>query len=174
MNTTNLLRTSGMRKKQGGYTLPELAVGFAFVAILLIGAFAVIPQISFKMNTQELTKEVNNIRQETIAWKGYGRASFTDIDIKTLCSATRKALPTGVCGASSDGASANPFGGDYVLNVNPSNNGRFNIQITKIPADKVDIIADQFAPGTADECESSDSCLTTVVSTDTITLTYGG
>lgn len=161
-------------KKVKGYTLIELSIGIAIVALLVIGALAALPGVMFNNQAKDLNTEVNTIRSEVVNWKGYGRASFDTISIDKLCTATRKALPTGICGASDDGTAANPFGGDYSVSVNTTNKGRFDIKVTGVPSDKLDILADQFAPNTADACESAEGCSTVVASGTTITLTYGG
>lgn len=161
-------------KKVKGYTLIELSIGIAIVALLVIGALAALPGVMFNNQAKDLNTEVNIIRSEVVNWKGYGRASFDGISIDTLCSPNRKALPTGICGASNKGTAANPFGGDYSVSVNELNKGRFDITVTGVPSDKRDILADQFAPNTADACESADSCNTVKASGTDITLTYGG
>lgn len=165
---------SGNKKKQGGYTIIELAVGVGIVALLIVIAFAALPTVMFKVNSTRLASDVNNIRGEVVAWKGYGRPSYDTIEISTLCSATRKALPTSICGADGDGASANPFGGNYTIAVNSSNKGRFDITVTGVPADKLDILADQLAPQTADSCESATGCSSITATGTTLVMTYAG
>lgn len=162
------------KKKQGGYTIAELVVGVGIVSLLIIIAFAALPAVNFKINSSRLASDVNSIRGEVVAWKGFGRPSYATIEISTLCAASRKALPTSICGADGDGASANPFGGNYTVAVNGSNKGRFDITVTGVPADKLDILADQLAPQTADACESATGCSSISATGTTLVMTYAG
>lgn len=174
MTKNTRFASTGNKKKQGGYTIAELVVGVGIVSLLIIIAFAALPTVNFKINSSRLASDVNSIRGEVVAWKGYGRPSYDTIKITTLCSASRKALPTSICGASSDGKSANPFGGDYTVTVNKLNKGRFDITVTNVPSDKLDILADQFAPQTAGSCESANPCSSITAKDTTLVMTYAG
>ena len=158
------------KKNQRGLTIIESGIVLLVIALFILGTVKGAPELFFMLKKSELKTEVVEIRNAAQAWKGM-KPTFTGIAIPTLCSTTRKALNENTCGSSSDGKTANPFGGDYTLAVG-ANKSQVVLDITAVDADRIDELADELAPLTADRCVAFDGCATISVTGSSIAMTF--
>lgn len=115
--------------KQKGFTIVEL-----IISIAIIGALSAITlAITNNANITEqriFEDDTAKIIVQASKW-GQGRG-YTGLSMSVLCSENYIDSQS-ICGASNDGTGANPWGGDYVINVNAGSINRFDFKSTNVP-----------------------------------------
>jgi len=97
--------------------------------------------------------------------------NHSDASMSKVCSSTRNAVSSSICGNSRDGVGTNEYGGNYTLTPNSANLQLVNIGITNVDTQYIDDLADMLAKVSAGNCNSAASCTTVTVSGNTITVT---
>ncbi|HAH20144.1 MAG TPA: hypothetical protein DCL49_04475 [Candidatus Omnitrophica bacterium] len=116
-----------MRKGIGGFTLIEIVITIAIIAILL----SAIGVGSGVMGNAKVNSAAQSVKQLHTAAQSYiaaGNMTFTGISAAGLV--TSKFLPDGFSATAS-----NPWGGDYTVAVNASDSSKVDIALTSVPAD---------------------------------------
>lgn len=126
------------------------------------------PKLWFSYQKFVLEKQVSSIIEATRGFKGLS-PTYDGASMSTFCSSTRKLLDGAECGAANDGKTSNPWGGDYVVSVG-ANKSRFTLQVTNIPAERIDEVADLLAPNTVN-CLKASGCTDVAATSSSVTLT---
>lgn len=157
------------RRHQGGFTMVELLIVLAIMAVLILGVMTVRNETRYSSQVKTLQDNVSEITSGVQRWQK-ARPNLTGVSMEELCETGRTLLTPAVCGTADNGSSANPFGGDYTVTAN-TNPSQFDLAISGLPTDRINDIADTLAPMTAARCNTADSCSSIVVSGTSVTLT---
>lgn len=156
------------RNKQRGASLENFIFWMIAAALIL----AVIVGLYIKATNGARNMTVKSDVGVIIAGAGqWGGNNKTGISMTKLCETGSRYLTNEICGASNNGTNANPFGGNYTVAVDPSNPSRVRIGITGIDANYINVIANDLAPLSFDNCRLADGCATLTKTGDTVTLT---
>ncbi|MGD1336103.1 hypothetical protein ACP6H1_27295 [Vibrio harveyi] len=153
-------------KKQRGALSAEAALIAALVVIGIIFIASQSPKLIYKINEIRFMSQLNEVVTETQNWKK-NRPNFKDAKIGDVCDAT--SLDKSICdgtakGATTTAAATNSFGGTWTI-TGSTTSGTFDVTATLPDADEgqVNALGDSVAPSTRDQCVSSTSCSTVVV-----------
>ena len=159
-----------------GLGVIDMLIFFAFVALFIIGILQFVPELRFGLQNSQAQEQVSEIQRAAIRWRSV-RSSYSGLNMSTLCTTNR--LNSSICGASNNGASANPWGGNYTITVG-SNVGEFSVLMDGLDPQRVDELADNFAPITRDRCQAYDdsgagtgsTCASLTKATTSITMIF--
>ncbi|WP_428775954.1 hypothetical protein [Vibrio sp.] len=156
------------RKK--GLTIVE--VGLAIVGgivVTILGTMAW-SEVSFRLDKNELVSQVTEINAGADTWKGF-KSNFTGLSMSVLCAAGQQSVSAKTCGGiGGSGTNTNAYGGNFVLAAG-SNLSQKSLQITGLPSERINELADSLAPMTANQCSAASGCPSLTTSGTTITLT---
>ncbi|AIW17495.1 type II secretion system protein [Vibrio tubiashii] len=156
------------KRKQGGFTLIEMAFVVAIIAILGAAGLYTLPQIFGDTALSNLQQEVTDV--STAAYKAKkNRPNYKNLDMKKLCDDGY--LKDKYC-EGTPGVGVNSFGGDVIFTPHPTNFALRNIKVT-IPNDlsRINEIADTLAPQSRNKCTSASGCTTLTIAGNAITIT---
>lgn len=156
--------------KKRGVTVIEGLIAVAVFAALSVLATIGYQEIMFRIDKAQLVRQVSEIDGGANTW-GEGRSNFNGVSMTVLCAAGQQSISASTCGGvGGNGSGSNKFGGNFVLTV-AANAAQKSLQITNLPAARINEIADSLAQSTADVCESRVDCDTLTIAGTTITLT---
>lgn len=112
-------------KNNKGFSLVELAIGLAVLTILIL-AITVSAGIRDNARVQSAGGSIQSLRSAAENFLSNGNLNYANLSFTNLQGANL--LPAGFTPAST-----NPWGGDYVIAPNASDNTRFDIAMTAIP-----------------------------------------
>ena len=115
-----------------GFSLVELAIGLAVITILIL-AVSLSSGIHDNARVQSAANSVQALMSAAQNYLVSGHVNYAGLTVDTL--KTAKVLPDNFTAVKS-----NPWGGDFILLANASNNARFDVGLTglaKSDADKL-------------------------------------
>ncbi len=158
-----------MRNKQGGFSTMDFTFWMIFAALAFVALIGVYTTANAASKKSTTSSDIVQIKSAVEDWRGQ-RTNLTGVSIDKLCADGYGNKNAPWCGASQDGKLANSYGGDYSVTVS-TNVSRVDIAISGIDTEYVTSLANDLAPMSADRCAAIDSCATTTVASDTITVT---
>ncbi|MFL7013597.1 hypothetical protein [Enterovibrio norvegicus] len=127
-------------------------------------------ETSFRMDKTRLLGQVNEINSGADTWKGF-RSNYTGLTMAIICAAGQQSVSETTCGGvGGSGSSSNAFGGNFVLTP-ATNVSQKQLNITGLPAERINELADSLAPVSANQCASRTGCATVTISGTSITVT---
>ncbi|MFA0053619.1 MULTISPECIES: hypothetical protein [Vibrio] len=154
-------------KKQGGFTLPDLALWVVLASALVLGVIQIYASVSGMLKEYQVTQAVSSLKG---AAENVKIINHTGLTIAKVCDEKRNAAPKSICGQSRDGKSTNPYGGDYQLAPN-SNLSLVDVTVTGIDTQYIDSLADKLANMSAGNCAGFTGCSSIKLSGNDITVT---
>ncbi len=109
-------------KQNKGFSLVELAIGLAVITVLIL-AISVSAGIRDNARLQSAANSVQTLRSAAENFITDGNINYKDLTVENLKLA--KLLPDNFTAGGS-----NPWGGDFNVVANPTNNTRFDISLT--------------------------------------------
>ncbi|MFC5079641.1 hypothetical protein VTH8203_00838 [Vibrio thalassae] len=167
MQHTTLLKLKARRK---GVTWVEASMGFLIMILVAMVILAGFQEGMFRFKKWQLNTQVTEINSGADTWKGL-RSNFNGVNMTVICAAGQQSVSESTCGGvGGAGANANSFGGNFVL-APAANVSQKSLQITSLPADRINELADGLASMTAENCTQAQGCNSIIVAGTTITLT---
>ena len=114
-----------MMSNKKGFTLIELAIGIAIIAVLIL-AISAGAGMRENANVQSAAQSVNTLRTAAENYIASGNLTYTGVDVATL--KTMSLLPSNFSGTAS-----NPWGGDYTVGAN-TNPSKIDVSLTSVNA----------------------------------------
>lgn len=152
-----------------GISLVEAALGILAIIVVALIATSGWTEVSYRIDKYSLGKQVSEISSGADSWKMM-RSNFSGVSMSVLCADGQESVSESTCGPSGDGTASNAFGGDFNLSAD-SNPSRKVLELTGLPTERINELADGLAPMTANNCQQASSCATINASGSTITLT---
>lgn len=152
-----------------GISLVEAALGILAIIVVALIATSGWTEVSYRIDKYSLGKQVSEISSGADSWKMM-RSNYSGINMSVLCADGQQSVNDSTCGTSADGSASNAFGGNFVLSPD-SNPSRKFLEITGLPSERINELADGLAPMTANNCPQASGCDTIKVSGSTIELT---
>lgn len=152
-----------------GISLVEAALGILAVIVVALIATSGWTEVSYRIDKYLLGTQVSDINSGADSWKMM-RSNYSGISMSVLCADGQQSVNDSTCGTSADGSASNAFGGDFNLSTD-SNPSRKVLEITGLPTERINELADGLAPMTANNCQQASDCATINASGSTITLT---
>lgn len=153
-----------------GVTLIEASLVLIVSILITIMATMAWTEVSFRLDRTKLINQVAEISAGAVAWKGF-RSNYTGISMTVLCAEGQQSVSESTCGGvDGSGTSSNAFGGNFVLSA-ATNVSQTSLQITGLPTERINELADGLAPNSANQCASATGCATVAISSNTVTLT---
>ena len=121
---------------KGGFSLVELAIGLAVVTILILG-ISVSAGIRDNARLQSAANSIYSIRSAAENYLSNGNLSYANLTFAAL--KTANLLPS-----SFSATSSNPWGGNFTLGPNGSDNSHFDIALTSINASQATKLTSYF------------------------------
>jgi prepilin-type N-terminal cleavage/methylation domain-containing protein len=119
-------------KKKQGFSLVELAIGLAVITVLIL-AVSISSGVRDNARVQSAANSVQTLRSAAENYLVTGKLNYSGLTVDAL--KTAKLLPDNFVPAKT-----NPWGGDFNITPNGSNNTRFDITLSalnKIDAEKL-------------------------------------
>jgi len=157
------------RNKQNGFSTMDFIFWMVFAALALAALIGLYTTGSAASKKSATGVDVVQIKAAVEGWRG-ARTNLTGIDISKLCAVGYGNTSAPWCGNAADGKLANPYGGNYSVQVS-SNVSQINITISGVDAEYVTSVANSLASMSADRCASIEDCTTTTVAGTNISVT---
>ncbi|OLF56815.1 hypothetical protein BTN33_22780 [Aeromonas veronii] len=157
-------------KYQGGFSLLELMVVLAIVAIIAIGIMALKNDTVYSSKHNDLVSQAQTVSVATDRWQKR-RPNKTGVSMTVLCAAGARYLDDSVCGTAGDGKKSNVFGGDISVAANSANPSLVDITLSGLPADNITDIADALAAISNGRCQSATGCSSITVTGSSVKVT---
>lgn len=119
-----------------GFSLVELAIGLAVVTILILAVTAS-AGIRDSARVQSAASSIQSLRSAAENYLSTGKLNYKDLTVKALQDA--KLLPQNF-----KGVGTNPWGGDFILGPNPSDQTHFDIGLTGVELSNADKLTSFF------------------------------
>lgn len=152
-----------------GISLPEAALGILVIITVALIAMSVWTEAKYRLNKYKLGNQVSEISSGADSWKMM-RSNYSGVSMSVLCADGQNSVSESTCGPSGDGTASNAFGGDFTLSAD-SNPSLKVLELTELPSERINELADGLAPVTANNCQQATGCATISASGSTITLT---
>ncbi len=120
-----------------GFSLVELAIGLAVITILIL-AISVSAGIRDNARVQSAANSIRTLRSAAENYLSNGNLNYSSISIANL--QTANLLPGGF-----SATSTNPFGGNFSIASNVSDNTRFDISLTSLNQTQANKLAIYFS-----------------------------
>ncbi|KAB1512000.1 hypothetical protein [Photobacterium damselae] len=164
-NTSN---QAFFKNKQRGASLENFIFWMIAASLILVVIVGLYMKATSGARNMTVKSDVGVIIAASQQWGGNNK---TGISMTKLCEAGSHYLTNEICGAAKNGTNANPFGGNYAIKVDPANPSRVQIDITGIDANYVNVVANDLAPLSFDNCRLADGCATLKKTGNSVTLT---
>ncbi|MFM4936174.1 type II secretion system protein [Aeromonas veronii] len=157
-------------KRQGGFSLLELMVYLAIVAIIAIGIMALKNDTVYSSKHNDLVSQAQTVSVATDRWQKR-RPNKTGVSMTVLCTTGARYLDDSICGTAGDGKKSNVFGGDISVAANSANPSLVDITLSGLPADNIADIADALAAISNGRCQSATGCSSISVTGSSVKVT---
>lgn len=123
-------------KTQSGFSLVELAIGLAVLTVLVL-AISVSAGLRDNARVSSAANSVQTLRSAAESYLATGKINYAGMSVDVL--KTAKLLPTGF-----QSTKTNPWGGDYNVLVNATDNTRFDIALSGLAKTEADKLTSYF------------------------------
>lgn len=129
------MRINSINSKKG-FSLVELAIGLAVLTVLIL-SISVSAGLRDNARVQSAANSVQTLRSAAESYLALGKVNFTGMTVDSL--KTSKLLPNGFVAAKS-----NPWGGDFAVTTNASDNSRFDITLSSLAKTEAEKLSNYF------------------------------
>ncbi|WP_209316951.1 hypothetical protein [Photobacterium damselae] len=162
------LNSTFFNNKQRGASLENFIFWMIAASLILVVIVGLYIKATSGARNMTLKSDVGVLIAASQQWGGNNK---TGISMTKLCEAGSHYLTNEICGASSNGTNANPFGGNYTIKVDPANPSRVQIEVTGIDPNYVNVVANDLAPLSFDNCRLAEGCATLTKTQNSVTIT---
>lgn len=153
--------------KQRGASLENFIFWMIAASLILVVIVGLYMKSTSGARNLALKSDVGVMIAASQQWGGNNK---TGISMTKLCETGSHYLTNEICGATKNGMNANPYGGNYAMAVDPSNPSRVKIDITGIDANYVNVVANDLAPLSFNNCRLAEGCATLTKTSNSVTL----
>ncbi|GGF92686.1 MULTISPECIES: type 4 pilus major pilin [Cysteiniphilum] len=136
-------------KNQQGFSLIELALVIAVIAIMIIGSIVIYNSLSGNVKNEEMTKQISMISEGVTKLYRPSGGDYTGLTTQTVINAgfVMSDMLHGAVGAQVIGTSWYGKDNTSVITVAPYNTTQFQITVTNIPKDNCTTIGAKYLHG---------------------------